>query len=658
MWLPFPESLKKKPALLRWLIPGLLITIMTLWEIVEHGWLEADEPFSMTVVLDILLVAILSALLGVLAARMQEEIVTKESAQNTLRQRNQRLTALYALVTQINQTREPDKILAIALDYVLCLTDIEGAAIWLLDNPNPLSAIKARPDLDDSFIKAIRQVEQATRLNERVVQAEKPIIINNVSATAPIANPVGKQAKLQSCACVPVRSHSKVIGALCVYSDRQQQLSSQDIDLLTTIASQAGAAIEGARLYETMRRQLSEITILQGIAWLTSSSLDIKHMLHTLVRALNEVFDYAVFSIFLLEERELILYAQSESNGNPLPPPDTKLCRQAVSTGSPAFVSSSEEIAAPGQIRELSLPLKMKDTVLGILHVQAGLHKTLDQTDLKLLEALANQISLAINNAQLYTQVKNLNEQLQAMIEERTRQLEASQLEVGQKAHQLQQLLVEVTRTQDEERGRIALDMHDGLTQLVIGAMYESQAAEEALAVTPDFTLKKLQSIQTLLQQTKDEIHRIVHDLRPPTIDKKGLSPAIKRYLDGYQQLVGIPCCLNVSGYVFRFDTEVETAIYRIVQEAMHNTGKHARAGSVQVSLDFGLKNVKIIIQDDGQGFDIEAALTLSKEHLGLVGMKRRAQRIGGRLEIQSAPGRGTRIMLEVPRPEMGWAGD
>ena len=635
----------------RWLIPGLMVGVMFLWELTEHAFLDPDEMKSPTVFLDLFLVTALSIIVGVFASRMQEEIAVRETTQKALQQRGERLTALYTLVTQINQTRDLDKVLTIALDQVMQLVGVEGGGVWLFEEPEGPLVLKARRGLDDSFFQTTQRLELEEPLREHLVQMGSPIVVDDTSSMPAIAELAMKKSELQSCVCMPLYSHNEVAGILSIYSRQRRRFTSQDLSLLAAIASQVSVAIESAQLYEAVRQQLAEITILQGIAWLTSSSLDLEQMLHTVIRALSEVFEYPSFGIFLLEDGEMVLRAHITHNADYLPPPDTKLCWQAISTGAPAF-----RPADGGKAREMSVPLKIEDTALGALYFCAAPHQTLSQTDARLFSALANQISVGIRNAQLYAEVKSLNEQLQEMIAERTQELEASRLEVAQKARQLQQLLAEVAHLQDEERNRIAFDMHDGLTQLVIGALYESQAAEEALAIKPEMTLEKLQNIQNLLQQTKEEIHRIVHNLHTPGLETMGLVPALKRYLVSYRQLVGIPCQLHISGEPFRLGPEVETAIYRIVQEALHNVGKHAQANSSQVFLDFGLRNVRVVIQDDGRGFDVEASM-LTEDHLGLRGMKRRAQSIGGRLEIDSAPDQGTRVILEIPRPDVAPTG-
>jgi signal transduction histidine kinase len=144
------------------------------------------------------------------------------------------------------------------------------------------------------------------------------------------------------------------------------------------------------------------------------------------------------------------------------------------------------------------------------------------------------------------------------------------------------------------------------------------------------------------------EIKRIIHDLRPPSLDALGLPPAIARYAEHFRTFSGLECRLQVSGKPRRLPSASETGIYRVMQEALQNAAAHAQASSISVGLSFLDRWVKLEVQDDGRGFDINQAPTPTDEHLGLAGMHERAQNLGGTLTIDSARGAGTRVSLSV----------
>ena len=225
--------------------------------------------------------------------------------------------------------------------------------------------------------------------------------------------------------------------------------------------------------------------------------------------------------------------------------------------------------------------------------------------------------------------------------------------ETAQKASQLESLLARMVHIQEEERGRIAYDMHDNLMQLLTGTLLESQAALERLP-SDSQPAKHITVVQRLLGQIEEEVRKTIHDLHPPLLDLTSLVPAIKRYARSYKRDWGIPCLVEVQGTPEPLPTHVEVAIYRIVREALVNVRLHSGAREARVLLDYRPSSLRVTIQDDGRGFGAEEALAEPGEHLGLIGMRERAQSLHGRLEIRSVLGQGTVVEVEVPLEPQG----
>ncbi len=203
---------------------------------------------------------------------------------------------------------------------------------------------------------------------------------------------------------------------------------------------------------------------------------------------------------------------------------------------------------------------------------------------------------------------------------------------------------------QEEERGRIAHDMHDGLIQLIIGALYEIQAAKENLPAGPDVAVEKLRTAQELLTHVEGEIRRVIYDLRPMILDSTGLTPALKKHAQSFSQLFGIPCSVRVTGTAYRLAPDKEVAAYRIVQEALHNVQAHAGATAAHLHLAFRPTALLATVEDDGQGFHYAEVMSEPKGRMGLIGMRERAQSIGAKISVESVAGRGTIVTLRVPR--------
>lgn len=219
--------------------------------------------------------------------------------------------------------------------------------------------------------------------------------------------------------------------------------------------------------------------------------------------------------------------------------------------------------------------------------------------------------------------------------------------------------LKRVIRAQEEERQRIARELHDETGQALATVMFGLRNADEAQ--TREETHHHLRDLQQLLVSTLDRVRRLAFDLRPSALDDLGLEAALRRLLAEYQQRFGIIAALRVVGLgEERLAQETETAVYRIVQEALTNAAKYAACRRVSVSVQAGEGRLSVIIEDDGRGFDVKEALGSDARHrkLGLYGMHERAELIGGSLEIESEPGRGTTVYLRVPLEPMEDDGD
>jgi len=232
-------------------------------------------------------------------------------------------------------------------------------------------------------------------------------------------------------------------------------------------------------------------------------------------------------------------------------------------------------------------------------------------------------------------------------------ELAAAKEEITQKAQRLRHLLVRTISLQEEERKRVAADIHDGFSQLILGALYETEAAKDAIATDPALAQRKLTNAQELLEHTSTGMRQVIYDLRPPLLDDIGLIAALERCLNNYTERTGVRAALSVSGPESRLPTKVEMALYRIAQEALHNINKHAQTDRAAIQLQFSTDRVRMAVQDQGIGFDLVAVQDGANERLGLTGMHERAESVGAHLEIQSAPGRGTTVILEVPNQAM-----
>lgn len=215
----------------------------------------------------------------------------------------------------------------------------------------------------------------------------------------------------------------------------------------------------------------------------------------------------------------------------------------------------------------------------------------------------------------------------------------------------LRYYLQEITRAQEEERKRIARELHDDTAQL-LGSLSRQldNFVRKKSGLAPNEVLF-LKDLQAQLNRGVQGVHRFVQNLRPSLLDDLGLIPALRSLIKDLQEYDGIDSRLGVLGEERRFSPEFESSLFRIVQEALNNIRRHARASEATVVIDFSGDKVKVAIADDGRGFELAGRVDdLPRSgKLGLAGMQERARLLGGSLEVKSAPGQGTTIIVEVP---------
>jgi len=223
---------------------------------------------------------------------------------------------------------------------------------------------------------------------------------------------------------------------------------------------------------------------------------------------------------------------------------------------------------------------------------------------------------------------------------------------ISQQREQLRALNQKLTEVQEAERKQLARELHDEMGQsLTAISINLATIAQELPPGSPGSFLERLNESKLLAEQTLEQIRELSSNLRPAMLDDLGLVPTLRWYTKRCEKRVNIPITLEVSGLKERLPAEIETALYRIVQEALTNVTRHARASHVHLEVRLRGANVLAQIRDDGCGFDMIHVLgqESSKSGTGLVGMRERAVLLGGTFKIHSEPGAGTQVSIEIP---------
>jgi signal transduction histidine kinase len=227
------------------------------------------------------------------------------------------------------------------------------------------------------------------------------------------------------------------------------------------------------------------------------------------------------------------------------------------------------------------------------------------------------------------------------------------QITVGAIEAERNHLLRQLAQAEEEERLRISRELHDQMGQLITALLLDLRALRGAPADAVQAS--RIQNMETLANQIALEVHQLALDLRPSGLGVLGLPAAIENLLHDWSERNGITAdlqCIGIAGE--RYSAELETTLFRVVQEALTNVVKHARASHVAVVLEQRGGAISIIVEDDGDGFDVAAVLASPEKaaRLGVQGMRERIVRIGGTLEIESSPGAGACIFIRAPFPD------
>ncbi len=246
--------------------------------------------------------------------------------------------------------------------------------------------------------------------------------------------------------------------------------------------------------------------------------------------------------------------------------------------------------------------------------------------ELAFIQALANHATIAIANARLFQQVSESQKRLQS----------------------LSQRLVEI---QENERWRLARELHDEIGQVLTSLILVLEMIKNSCQhrdTNPDEISGKLENAQEMVNYLLKQVRELALDLRPGLLDDLGLLPTLLMHFERYQQQTQIQVNFKHSGIDRRFSGEIETTVFRIIQEALTNVARHAKVNQVDVRLWLEINALHIQVQDDGIGFDANQILT-SNESIGILGMQERVGICGGRMEIESQPGLGTCLTTELP---------
>lgn len=369
---------------------------------------------------------------------------------------------------------------------------------------------------------------------------------------------------------------------------------------------------------ETKQRHRAEATsadlrLLNEVGDTLSHTLEVERQLPQVVRRLQQDLSLDCVSLCLEPESddEPTLIEASDASGASACMGDELRARLA-----------SQSEAPPADARTLVVPLLGETGMLGLLGVRAAEEERLSETQVELIATVAQQVRVAVENARLYRQ----------------------------RQESLQSYARQVTQAQEDERLRIARELHDETAQELVLLSRKLEQLKGSVSA------ERVEDIEGLLGMTRGTIQavrRYSRDLRPSILDDLGLHAAIEMVVEDIGQQLPSGATLQVTGEERRLDGPLELALFRIAQEALRNVVKHADASRATVELDFGEDEVTLAVADDGHGFRPTRNMSdlIQKGKLGVVGMKERAELVGGTLELDAERERGARVVVRVRTP-------
>jgi signal transduction histidine kinase len=415
---------------------------------------------------------------------------------------------------------------------------------------------------------------------------------------------------------IPVQLFRAVVGALAAFFI---------VRVLRVFETEYARRIErlNRARFEAQEQSARELTVLFETCRILGTTLDLNLLLHDAIEKIVTLVEPVVAgTIFLFDAEEEALVARAQyQRADAVLAPDLNeraraLAQRAYETRDLAYEAADRETAV------LALPLLSGDKVMGAI----GLAHAGPFSNLAVLQTLARQLVIAVENAQLYERVQE-KEELRG------------------------ELLERVVAAQEEERKRLARDLHDQTGQTLAGLAMGLHSVKTMMDNNPNMAGERLQELERMSAGAVDDLRQMIADLRPAQLDDLGLVPALREMANRAAERSQMQVEVNASEPRRRLRAEVETILYRLAQEALNNAARHSHARHVTITLKFSGEDVTLDIRDDGVGFVPEAVIKTQapRRAWGLLGMQERVMLVGGTLDIRSAPGKGTRLLAHIP---------
>ncbi len=394
-------------------------------------------------------------------------------------------------------------------------------------------------------------------------------------------------------------------------------------------------------LVKELNARVKELSILNDLYQILTSPLDLWLLLERIAHLAIRVANVDSFGVFVYNEEQEKFIVSNTFNISEDFKSKVKLSlsdpmvEELMAFRRPMVVGPIKDWGISPLIREAlhegksclaNVPLFSKERLLGFISMFSTESDVFNEKDLELLSLLAGQSGIAIENAYLY---------------ETTRK----------KQNLVERLLSKLIQAQEEERKRIAAEIHDTIAQSLVSIHTRVQTCLSLLTKAPDKLGPQLEDLKKVVADNVKEVRQIIFNLRPSSLDDLGLIPSLENYIKRFEKEQGIFVEFLINKRDLIIPPTVETAVFRIIQEALTNVKKHSEGRSVLVRLNIDPKSLSLRVSDDGKGFQWEEVTEkfLRGDSHGLQGMKERVSLLGGTFRITTAEGKGCVVSATIP---------
>jgi signal transduction histidine kinase len=529
-------------------------------------------------------------------------------------QRNEQLRLIARIGRETTADLKLDDLLGRSAAAIHELLGYPNVAIPLIDPEDPQRMIlRAFGGHYRTFMEKEYSLSIADGLMGAAARDRQIVLVNDI-ASDPRHVPAPGAVNIRAELVVPMVIGDELLGL--INSESEGRFTEEDAAILQIVADQLAVAIRNARLFEAERRRTGRLELIARVGQRIAARLDPDELFATTVDELHGRLGYDHATVFLIDPVDpnwlVKRVTASRWQGNPAGwrlPIEYGIMGTAARQRAAILVkdvrSDPRYVAIPGATdarAELAVPILLGDRLLGILDVAVS--RTLRDEDVTAIQIVAGQLAGAMENARL--------------------------------AEQGRQFAVL------EERSRLARELHDSVTQSLFSMSLLAQVLPDLWEIDRDEAREGLGQIRDLTRGALAEMRALLFELRPAALGQQDLAAALRAYLTTFERHTNIVVVYESAGRL-ALPEPVEQVFFRIVQEALANAARHAKARTVRVSLRGG-KNTRLLIADDGQGFEITEA---GAGRYGLTSMRERADSIGARMMVRSAAGEGTEIAVE-----------